>query len=205
MFTGIIEELGVIKKIASNGSISIGANVVTEGLLLGDSVAVNGVCLTVTTFSPAHFEAFISAETFQRSTFKILKAGSKVNLERALTLNSRLGGHIVQGHVDVSGRVISFTKDGTLTVSAPHSIRKYLAEKGSVTIDGISLTVSTLTEDSFSVAVIPHTRETTNLSAVRAGDLVNIEVDIIARYVQRLMTSEDSGKHILELLSELKV
>jgi riboflavin synthase len=178
---------------------------VTGGLSAGDSVAVNGVCLTVTSFSQKHFDAFISEETFRRTTFNILKAGSKVNLERALTLTSRLGGHIVQGHADAAGRVLSFGKDGVLAISVPHHIRKYIAEKGSVTVDGISLTVAAVAEGGFSAAVIPHTRAATNLSVIRPGDFVNIEVDIIARYVQRLLTSENSDKHILELLSELKV
>jgi riboflavin synthase len=204
MFTGIIEELGVIKKLASSGVISVEAALVTNSLSVGDSISVNGVCLTVTAFSPSHFDAFISAETFERSTFKALKAGAPVNLERALTLNSRLGGHIVQGHVDAAGRVVSFTKDGVLTISVPYNIRPYLAEKGSIAVDGISLTVAGLTESTFSAAVIPHTRSVTNLSKIHSGDSVNIEVDIIARYVQRLVTAEKSGERILELLSELK-
>jgi riboflavin synthase len=205
MFTGIIEELGVIKKIASAGGISVEADVVTDGLKLGDSVAVNGVCLTVTAFSSKHFEAFISSETFRRSTFQSLKAGSKVNLERALMLTSRLGGHIVQGHVDGVGRVVSFTKDGLLTVSVPYELRGFIAEKGSIAVDGISLTVAAQTEGTFSAAVIPHTANATNLSLLKSGDAVNIEADVIARYIQRHMSFGDSGKHILDLLSELKV
>ncbi|MDR2104536.1 MAG: riboflavin synthase [Deferribacteraceae bacterium] len=204
MFTGIIEELGVIRKLSPSGAVCIGASKATSGLSIGDSIAVNGVCLTVASYSPSHFDAFISAETFQRSTFKILKVGAKVNIERALTLSTRLGGHIVQGHVDAAAKVVYFSKDGILTIAAPSGIRKYIAEKGSIAVDGVSLTVSALTEDSFSAAVIPHTREATNLSNIRAGDLVNIEVDIIARYICRLASVGESEKNILNLLSELK-
>lgn len=193
MFTGLIEELGKIAAIDAHeaGSrIIIGASLVTSDIHNGDSIAVNGVCLTALDVSSTSFSADVSPETLDRTTLGQLNVGSPVNLERAVTPATRLGGHIVQGHVDGRGTFISAVQEGdfwTVRIGFPLEMAKYLVYKGSVTVEGISLTVSALGLDHFDIAVIPKTWELTNLSSLRPGDAVNIEADVIARYVERMM------------------
>ncbi|RJP31765.1 MAG: riboflavin synthase [Actinobacteria bacterium] len=193
MFTGIIEEVGSLRDLRSHGngaSITVSCRHIWKGLDIGDSVAVNGVCLTVVGKGEGSFAADISGESMQRSSLGGLKRGMQVNLERALTLNSRLGGHIVQGHVDGVGVVVAVKESpegSEYTFTAPAQIAGYLVEKGSIAVDGISLTISALGEDEFSVAVIPHTARETNLKGIKAGDPVNLEVDILAKYVRRYL------------------
>ena len=194
MFTGIIEELGRVRSLERRGEgvrMTVEARVVTEGTREGDSVAVNGVCLTALDVRADSFAADGSRETLQRSTLGILRAGSPVNLERAATPSTRLGGHIVQGHVDARGRFLSAEEHGgswTVRVGFPPEVARYLVFKGSVAVEGISLTVAALAEDHFEIAVIPKTWGVTNLSHLRPGDPVNLEADIIAKYVERILT-----------------
>ena len=193
MFTGIIEELGRVRSIEPCGAgarITIEAHMVTKGASEGDSIAVNGVCLTALDVRAKSFAADCSPETLRRSTLGGLRPGSHVNLERAVTPATRLGGHIVQGHTDARGTFISAIDHGgswTVRIAYPPEIRQYLVFKGSVAVEGISLTVAGLTDDYFEVAIIPKTWQVTNLSALRAGDPVNLEADIIAKYVERIM------------------
>lgn len=194
MFTGIIEELGTVRGIAAgakSGKITIAAQTVLTDLHIGDSIAVNGICLTVISFDKNGFVADVMPETVQRTAFAQLKSGSRVNLERALTLSSRLGGHIVSGHIDGVGTIAELQADDNaviIRITAERPILKYIIEKGSVTIDGISLTVVEAQADWFSVSVIPHTREVTSLSGKKTGSKVNIETDLIGRYVERFVT-----------------
>ena len=196
MFTGIIEELGSVSSFArhSDGAkISVSAKTVTEDTRNGDSIAVNGVCLTALAVTPDGFSADVSEETLRRSTLGNLSAGAKVNLERALTLSARLGGHLVQGHVDGRGKFISAIPEGdfyTVRIGFPPELARYFVPKGSVAVEGISLTIAELTEDYFDIAVIPKTWELTNFSTLRSGDAVNLEVDMIAKYVERMMNGE---------------
>src|SRR5215204_6336849 len=193
MFTGIIEELGTVGSVTTvgdNASILINASTVIEGTRDGDSIAVNGVCLTALGVSPHSFRADVSRETLDRSTLSSLVARSRVNLERAVTPATRLGGHIVQGHVDGRGTFSSAERSGdfwTVTIGFPADFAKYLVYKGSVAVDGISLTVAALRDDSFDIAVIPKTWELTNLSTLKPGDAVNLEADVIAKYVERML------------------
>jgi riboflavin synthase len=193
MFTGIIEELGRVRSLERRGEgvrMTVEARVVTAGTSEGDSVAVNGVCLTALDMRADSFAADGSRETLQRSTLGALRAGSPVNLERAVTPSTRLGGHIVQGHVDARGRFLSAEEHGgswTVRVGFPADVARYLVFKGSVAVEGISLTVAGLAEDHFEVAVIPKTWALTNLSHLRPGDPVNLEVDVIAKYVERIL------------------
>jgi riboflavin synthase len=193
MFTGIIEELGTVADIepSANGMrITIRAGAVTEDARAGDSIAVNGVCLTITGQASGEFSADVSPETLERSTLGTLMSGSKVNLERPVTLSTRLGGHIVQGHVDTRGTFVSAEESGdfrTVVIRFPPEISRYLVYKGSVAVEGISLTIAKLSDDTFEVAVIPKTWELTNLSDLSPGDPVNIEVDLIAKYVERMI------------------
>jgi riboflavin synthase len=193
MFTGIIEELGRVRGVERRGEgvrMTVEARVVTEGTREGDSISVNGVCLTALEVGRDSFAADGSRETLQRSTLGSLRAGSPVNLERAVTPATRLGGHIVQGHVDGRGRFLSAEEHGgswTVRVSYPPELARYLVFKGSITVEGISLTVAALAEDYFEIAVIPKTWTLTNLSHLRAGDAVNLEADIIAKYVERIL------------------
>jgi riboflavin synthase len=195
MFTGIIEELGRVRSLERRGEgvrMTVEARVVTEGTREGDSVAVNGVCLTALDVRADSFAADGSRETLQRSTLGQLRAGSPVNLERAATPSTRLGGHIVQGHVDARGRFLSADEHGgswTVRIGFPPEVARYLVFKGSVAVEGISLTVAALAEDHFEIAVIPKTWAATNLSHLRPGDPVNLEADIIAKYVERILTS----------------
>jgi riboflavin synthase len=193
MFTGIIEELGKIsgwEKHAGSAKIKISAQTVTKDSNEGDSIAVNGVCLTATGITSNSFAADVSGETLNRSTLGNLKIGSKVNLERAVTPLTRLGGHIVQGHVDARGDFLTAKQEGdfwTVRIGFPKEIAQYLVYKGSISVEGISLTIANLAEDYFDVAVIPKTWELTNLSALKNGDAVNLEADVIAKYVERIM------------------
>jgi riboflavin synthase len=193
MFTGIIEELGRVRSIEHSGRnarIVIEAHTVTDDTKLGDSIAVNGVCLTALDIKPDSFAADVSSETLARSTLGSLMPGTPVNLERAVTPSMRLGGHIVQGHVDARGKLVSVADLGeswTVRIDYPKEIARYLVFKGSVTVEGISLTIADLTDDYFEVAIIPKTWELTNLSHLKPGDDVNLEVDIIAKYIERMM------------------
>jgi riboflavin synthase len=192
MFTGIVEELGSVRRIeprGENARIVIGATVVTEGTKNGDSISVNGVCLTALDVQPDSFAADVSRETLQRSTLGNLKPGTPVNLERAVTPATRLGGHIVQGHVDARGSLAGVESHGeswTVRIKYPKEIARYLVFKGSVAVEGISLTIAGLSDEHFEVAIIPKTWDVTNLSHLRPGDAVNIEVDIIGKYLERL-------------------
>lgn len=193
MFTGIIEELGSVRSIEERGDnarIVISARIVTEGTNHGDSISVNGVCLTALDVHPDSFAADVSMETLARSTLGSLRPGTPVNLERAVTPATRLGGHIVQGHVDARGQLAKVEDHGeswTVRFTYPKDIGRYLVFKGSVAVEGISLTIAGLTNDYFEVAIIPKTWEVTNLSHLKPGDDVNLEVDVIAKYVERLL------------------
>lgn len=193
MFTGIIEELGQVRSVdvhGENARIVIEARTVTEDTKHGDSIAVNGVCLTALDVQPDSFAADVSRETLDRSTLGRLKPGAPVNLERAVTPVTRLGGHMVQGHVDARGRFVSATDHGgswTVRFAYPTEIARYLVFKGSVAVEGISLTIANLADDYFEIAVIPKTWEVTNFSHLQPGDDVNLEVDIIAKYVERIL------------------
>ncbi|HJT28415.1 MAG TPA: riboflavin synthase [Pyrinomonadaceae bacterium] len=193
MFTGIIEELGNVRSIEERGEnarIVITARIVTEGTNHGDSISVNGVCLTALDIQPDSFAADVSRETLSRSTLGRLNLGAPVNLERAVTPATRLGGHIVQGHVDARGQFAGVEDHGeswTLRIKYPAEIARYLVFKGSVAVEGISLTIAGLTDDYFEIAIIPKTWEVTNLSHLKPGDDVNIEVDVIGKYVERLL------------------
>lgn len=189
MFTGIVEETGTLLKMG-NGSLTIGASKVLEDVHLGDSIAVNGVCLTVTHFDSSSFQVDVMAETLRRSSLGTLKKGSRVNLERAMAANGRFGGHIVSGHIDDTGTVISLKPEGNavwVAIRCSSNLLRYIAEKGSITIDGISLTVATVMTDGFKVSIIPHTGAETTLLEKKAGDIVNLETDILAKYLERLM------------------
>ncbi len=200
MFTGIIEELGKItalEKHAGGAKLKIAAKTVTDQTAEGDSIAVNGVCLTALKITANEFSADVSAETLRRSTLGELQMNSRVNLERAVTPATRLGGHIVQGHVDARGKFLQAKRDGdfwTVRVAFPAEIGQYLVEKGSVSVEGISLTIANLTDDYFEIAVIPKTWELTNLSNLQNGTAVNLEVDVIAKYVERILLYNKAEK-----------
>jgi riboflavin synthase len=193
MFTGIIEELGSVRSVEERGEnarIVIEAHLVTDGTNHGDSISVNGVCLTALDIHANSFAADVSRETLLRSTLGGLKPGTPVNLERAVTAATRLGGHIVQGHVDARGEFVSVQDHGdswTVRIAFPPEIARYLVFKGSVAVEGISLTIANLNENYFEIAVIPKTWEVTNLSRLKPGDGVNLEVDVIGKYVERLL------------------
>ena len=196
MFTGIVEEMGVIKSIrkgASSAVLEIQAQVVLEDVHIGDSIAVNGVCLTATTFTPTTFTADVMHETLNRSSLANLRPGSRVNLERAMAANGRFGGHIVAGHVDGVGTVLQTRKDDNAiwyTIGAGPEVLRYVVEKGSIAIDGISLTVAKVTDTDFSISAIPHTVAVTVLQDRKPGDTVNLETDIIGKYVEKLLTPQ---------------
>jgi len=193
MFTGIIEELGQIvsiERLAQGKRLIVSGNIVTGDLQNGESAAVNGVCLTALDVTPDSFAADVSPETLSRTTLGDLSVGSRVNLERAVTPSSRLGGHIVQGHVDGRGTFIGADDQGdfrTVRIGFPLEIAKYLVFKGSVAVEGISLTIALLADNYLEIALIPKTWEVTNLSTLNTGDAVNLEVDMIAKYVERLL------------------
>ena len=189
MFTGIVEEVGVVAKISGN-AMTVRASKVLEDVKLGDSIAVNGACLTAVDFSRSEFSVDLSPETMRRTSLGQFSVGGPVNLERALLASDRMGGHIVQGHVDGTGRVMSIKADGDsiiFRIRVPKRLNRYIVEKGFVAVDGISLTVVKRGASSFTLAVIPYTLENTNLSAVSVGDRVNLETDILAKYVESLL------------------
>jgi riboflavin synthase len=189
MFTGIVEELGSV--ISREGSrLRIGARAVLEGARIGDSTAVNGCCLTIVAFDPdaGWWDADVSEETYNRTVLGQLQPGDPVNLERPVRLEDRLGGHLVQGHVDAVGEIVDGVPD--LRVRVPRHLMRYIVEKGSITVDGVSLTVVTPAEDTFTVAVIPHTAAVTTLGAKGPGAGVNLEVDVIAKYTERLLEGQ---------------
>src|SRR6476619_253581 len=192
MFTGIIEELGWVKSVEPRGEdarIAITANLVTEDARDGDSIAVNGVCLTALEIQTDSFAADVSRESLNRSTLGRLQAGARVNLERSVTPATRLGGHLVQGHVDARGKFLGAEAHGgswTVRIAYPPDIARYLVFKGSVAVEGISLTIAELTDEFFAIAIIPKTWEVTNFSHLQPGDDVNLEADVIAKYVERI-------------------
>jgi riboflavin synthase len=193
MFTGIIEVVGQIVSIEDSGdfrTLRVQVGAILDGIKAGDSIAVNGVCLTVRTFNSGSFTADLSRETLERTSLNALHAGTTVNLERPMRADGRFGGHIVQGHVDGVGKIRSFNRDGDnwkLQVEFPEDAARYIVHKGSIAVDGISLTVASLGTSVLEVAIIPHTFENTNLRHAKAGDTVNLEFDIIAKYVERMM------------------
>ena len=201
MFTGIIEEVGTVKQLIP-GTVSykltVSASKVLEGTRIGDSISTNGICLTVTSIHGGCFDADVMAETVRRTSFSSFHTGTKVNLERALTLSSRLGGHIVSGHIDGTGTIRSMVREDNavwITVEAGPGLLRYMIEKGSIAIDGVSLTLAYVDEECFKVSIIPHTGEETILLTKKPGDLVNLECDIIGKYVEKLLMApkEDSS------------
>ena len=209
MFTGIIEEIGTIKSVQHGSKsvcLTIGAEKLIEDIKSGDSINTNGVCLTVVSFNQGAFSVDVMPESIRRSNLKELKAGSRVNLERALKLNSPLGGHLVSGHIDGTGVIRKTWEEDNalwLSISCDASILKYIIEKGSVAIDGISLTIAKVDNQSFDVSVIPHTLKVTVLLDKKAGDTVNIECDVIAKYIEKLAgKNANKGNISLELLAE---
>ncbi len=200
MFTGIIEEIGKIRQISltgRSGQIRIEARKVLEGTRVGDSIAVNGVCLTVISLNTDGFTADIMAETYRRSSLGQLKAGDQVNLERAMAAGERFGGHIMSGHIDGTGVIENLRREENavwVTVRTEPPVLRLIVEKGSIGIDGISLTVASVDESSFQVSVIPHTGEETTLLRKNPGDLVNLENDIVGKYVEKLLGLKEAGK-----------
>jgi len=195
MFTGIVEEVGRVNS-AQSGKLIISASEVLQGIELGGSIAANGVCLTITSFSTSSFSADIMLETLRRTNLDLLSVGDEVNLERPLTLEKPLGGHLVQGHIDATGRVASVIWDAEamlIRFEAPPEVMRYVVEKGFIAVDGVSLTVVAKDASSFQVSVVDFTREHTTLGSRRVGDLVNLEVDIIAKYVEQLSQPHRSG------------
>ncbi len=195
MFTGIIEEIGTVCRLENTPAscrLHIDAKTVLQGTRIGDSIAVNGVCLTVTDLSQSSFAADVMPETLRRSSLGTLRRGSHVNLERAMAADGRFGGHIVAGHIDGTGKIVSRKPEGNavvVTISAVPEILRYIIEKGSIAIDGISLTVTKVTGTDFSVSLIPHTAKETTLLSKRGGELVNLENDLVGKYVEKLMTA----------------
>lgn len=202
MFTGIVEEIGIVKSLefkASGAKIVIGCQKVIEDVKIGDSIAIDGVCQTVIAFNSSEFSAEISDETLKVTTLGNLKSGNTVNLERALTLSSRLGGHIVSGHVDCMGKFINIEKLSdfyNLQFEIPEKQEKYVVYKGSITINGVSLTVANIVDNIVSVAIIPHTYNNTSLKDLKLGQDVNIETDILGKYVEKFLSAKDNKKGI---------
>ncbi len=198
MFTGIVEEVGRVARIEQRGEnrrLTVMAGKVPSELKTGDSVSVSGVCLTAVNIKPGSFCADLAPETWQRTSFSRMHEGALVNLELPMKADGRFGGHIVQGHVDGVGKVIALERIGDsenfwLRIELPHEVEKYTVYKGSVCIEGISLTVAKLEGRECTVAIIPHTVEMTNLKSLKSGDPVNLEADLIAKYVEKMMTSE---------------
>lgn len=213
MFTGLIEATGSVARLERSGqncSLRINSSLAAADLQLGESIAVNGVCLTLTAWNAASFQADVSPETLDVTSLGGLVPGARVNLERALRLGDRLGGHLVSGHVDAVGQLLRRREAGSareLEFSLPRELSRYVAAKGSIAIDGISLTVNRVTHESFTVMVIPHTLEMTTLEGMNCGTRVNLESDILARYVERLFgaggsTASDGGGISLEFLAK---
>lgn len=197
MFTGIVEEIGSLKKIVRNGrglQLMISCKQILEDIKIGDSISTNGVCLTVTSFGGDYYTADVMPETSRLSTFNHAKPGESVNLERALAVGSRFGGHMVSGHIDGTGEIIRKAKDDNATrlfIKCSDELLQYTIKKGSITIDGISLTVVSVTNSEFEVSVIPQTKEDTTLLSKKIGDMVNIENDIVAKYIEKFMSSKE--------------
>ncbi len=209
MFTGIIEEIGSLQSISKKGQtliLHISAERILSDIHLGDSIAVNGVCLTVVEFSSASFSVDVMPETYRKTNLSRLMAGSPVNLERAMSHEGRFGGHIVQGHVDTVGRILSRKEEENAVVFgiAPErtEVMKYIVSQGSITIDGISLTVVSDSESDLTVSIIPHTLAQTVLKTKRTGDSVNLECDILGKYVERLLFFQNQGKEKPDSISE---
>ncbi|MFF0557483.1 riboflavin synthase [Streptomyces sp. NPDC004266] len=196
MFTGIVEELGevvAVEQLEDASRFRLRGPLVTEGAQHGDSIAVNGVCLTVVEFGDGEFTADVMAETLKRSSLGALEVGSRVNLERPMAVGGRLGGHIVQGHVDGTGTILERTPSEhweLVKVGLPAHLSRYVVEKGSITVDGVSLTVVEVADDWFTISLIPTTLDLTTLGTKRSGDPVNLEVDVIAKYVERLLGTD---------------
>ena len=210
MFTGLIEEIGRVEKIreAGNGiSMRIGCSKVLEDLNLKDSISINGVCLTVVGINDKYFDVDIVEETITRSNINTYTAGYKVNLERALLLSQRLGGHMVQGHVDGTALIKSqeMIENGTiLTAEIPPELKEFVVEKGSVSLDGISLTVASIIDSELRVALIPHTLNSTTIGEKKSGDLLNVEVDILAKYAKKMLSGTNGDKGMsLDHLEEM--
>lgn len=208
MFTGIIEELGTVKALrreAGAARLTLSAAKVLDGTALGDSICVNGVCLTVVQMNSTEFSADVAVETLRVTNLGDLQAGRKVNLERALQLSARIGGHLVTGHVDAVGRVREKREEGNgwrIFIDAPASVLRYVIKKGSIAIDGISLTVADVDSAGFAIAMIPHTAKLTTLGFKTAGDSVNLESDIIGKYVERLLAGRMEGGVSLDALKK---
>ncbi len=214
MFTGIIEETGTVQNIKKNhvsAVLTIQCNKVLENTLIGDSIAVNGVCLTVTSMGSNYFTADVMAETANRSSLGKLTGGSIVNLERAMAANGRVVGHIVSGHIDSVGYITDIVQDENAvwyTISVDEKLTRYIVEKGSVTLDGISLTIASVDKDSFKVSTIPHTRTVTNLKGKQVGDMINVECDMLGKYVEKLLqfnntdNKKQESKITMEFLRE---
>jgi len=206
MFTGIIEELGGVKALrrdAGAARLTISASAVLDGTIVGDSICVNGVCLTVIDLNKNVFSADIAVETLKVTNLGELRIGDKVNLERALRLSARIGGHLVSGHIDSIGHIRGKREEGNgwrISIDAPESILRYIIKKGSIAIDGISLTVADVDKTGFSIAMIPHTGKLTTLGFKSAGATVNLEVDIIGKYVERLLSGRLESGVSLDLL-----
>lgn len=200
MFTGIVEEMGhiaAIRKGSASAVLTIEASKVLEGTKIGDSIAVNGICLTVTGMKEHSFTADVMAETLRRSSLGALGRGAAVNLERAMAADGRFGGHIVSGHIDGTGEIASMQREDNavwVEVATPQHLLRYIVEKGSIAIDGISLTVAKVTDTGFFVSLIPHTGEETTLLSKKVGDPVNLENDIVGKYVERFMTFDETEK-----------
>ena len=199
MFTGIVEELGKIQKIegGSNCKLTISAKKILEDIKLGDSIAVNGICLTVVKFTSSSFTVDIMMETWKRTSLYKLNPGSPVNLERALPANGRFGGHIVSGHIDGTGEIVSIRQDGNAVwyrIKTSKNIMKFIIQKGSIAIDGISLTVAEAGNADFYVSVIPHTLSNTVLATRHPGDIVNLENDIVGKYIESFTKKSENSK-----------
>ncbi len=208
MFTGIIEEMGTVKALrrsAGSARLTVLAEKVLDGTALGDSICVNGVCLTVVSMGRADFSADVAVETLNVTNLGGLTVGVQVNLERALQLSARIGGHLVSGHVDAVGRIREKREEGNgwrIFFEAPDSVLRLMIRKGSIAIDGISLTIADVDQTGFSVAMIPHTAKLTTLGFKKAGDSVNLESDLIGKYVERLLSGRMEGGVSLDLLRQ---
>lgn len=200
MFTGIVEEVGTIVSIskgAQSSKLTLQGSLIFEDMHIGDSIAVNGVCLTVTERTANTFTVDVMAETLRRSSLGTLSKGSKVNMERAMAANGRFGGHIVSGHIDGTGTIESFVREDNavwVTIAASSKLLKYIIEKGSITIDGISLTVAYVDRQCFKVSLIPHTAANTTLLTKKAGDMVNLENDIVGKYIDKLLHFDEEDE-----------
>ena len=208
MFTGIIEEIGTVRRIehgAKGARLTIQANTVLEDTRIGDSIATNGVCLTVVSMTGDSFSADVMAESLRRSSLGTLQGGSPVNLERAMAANGRFGGHIVSGHIDGTGTIASQKREDNavwVKIKTPALLLRYIVEKGSIAIDGVSLTVAAVTDTDFSVSIIPHTGAQTILLGKKPGDPVNLECDVIGKYVEKLTAPHKTGGISTNFLAE---